>query len=379
MRILFWQWHSFMGRGVEKAFQELKIAYDTFFYQLSDWENDVKFQQRLEEQIREHLYDAVFSINYTPLISEVCENCGILYFSWVYDSPMHIRNEAPMKKKCNRIYWFDRGQVKEYQKRGIEMHYLPLAADSSVFETAFLNSQTHVYDSEVAMVGQLYQTEYSYYSAPLDEYLKGYLEGVISSQLRIYGAYFLEDLLTEEIMKSLNRVYQKASNGKVSVEKREMEFLLASEITRRERYLVLSLLSKHFQVKLYSSQRDENLHSVIAMGYIDYYTQMPLVFANSKINLNISLKTIRTGIPLRVLDVLSCGGFLISNYQEELGEYFRIGEELIVYQDLEELAYLTEYYLKHENERKNIAEKGRERIKSDFRFEDRVQEMLKEL
>ena len=60
------------------------------------------------------------------------------------------------------------------------------------------------------------------------------------------------------------------------------------------------------------------------MGYADYYEQMPKIFRLSDVNLNISLRTIQTGIPLRVLDVLACGGFLISNYQEELAE--SIGE-----------------------------------------------------
>lgn len=37
MKILFWQWHSFMGKGMERALHRLNIAYDTFFYQMNDW------------------------------------------------------------------------------------------------------------------------------------------------------------------------------------------------------------------------------------------------------------------------------------------------------------------------------------------------------
>ena len=39
MKILFWQWHSFMGKGLERALHRLNIAYDTFFYQMNDWES----------------------------------------------------------------------------------------------------------------------------------------------------------------------------------------------------------------------------------------------------------------------------------------------------------------------------------------------------
>ena len=30
-RILYFQWHSFMNAGMERALQKLEIAYDTFF------------------------------------------------------------------------------------------------------------------------------------------------------------------------------------------------------------------------------------------------------------------------------------------------------------------------------------------------------------
>ena len=90
---------------------------------------------------------------------------------------------------------------------------------------------------------------------------------------------------------------------------------------------------------------------------------MPKAFKCSKVNLNISLKTIRTGIPLRVLDILASGGFVISNFQEELAEYFRLGEEIITYGDIEELYYLVNYYLQHEEERKEIADRGLQRVK----------------
>ena len=48
----------------------------------------------------------------------------------------------------------------------------------------------------------------------------------------------------------MNAVYQKQWNGEITVNHREIEFLLASEITRRERQEILTLLSNHFDVAL---------------------------------------------------------------------------------------------------------------------------------
>ena len=111
-------------------------------------------------------------------------------------------------------------------------------------------------------------------------------------------------------------------------------------------------------------------------GYADYYNEMPVIFADSKVNLNISLKTIRSGIPLRVLDIMGCGGFVLSNFQEELLEYFAPGEECAVYESLEDLYWKADYYLKHEEERNRIAAAGFEKVKRNFTFEERLREML---
>lgn len=375
MRILFWQWNAFMEKGIEAAFQKMNMTYEVFFYTLLNWEKDDLFLERLAHQIKETCCDVVFSVNYTPLITRICKEHSLSYISWVYDSPVHIRDTKAMREACNRIYFFDRGQAQQYQSQGIRAHHLPLAASSEVFSAAALQ-KNRVQESQIALVGQLYQTEYLHYTAVLDEYLRGYLEGMIRAQQQVYGGYFLPELITDALIGQMNTSYQKASAGKIQINKRQLEFLLASEVTGRERYLALALLSSRHAVSLYSTNSDDRLKKVAQMGYADYYTQMPQIFAGTQINLNISLKTIQTGIPLRVLDVLACGGFLISNYQAEMEEYFRLGEELVIYENLEDLVCKTDYYLAHETERMRIAKRGKRRIAESFGFEERIRKMF---
>lgn len=380
MKILFWQWHSFMGKGMERALHRLNIAYDTFFYQMNDWESDDRFAEQLEKRISQQAYDAVISINFNPVISDVCQNHKLPYRAWVYDSPIHIRNVQALKNSYAKVYFFDRGQAEEYQRQGINAGYLPLAADVETFyPVAVTEVDKKEYGAEISLVGKLYQTVYPQYMAPLKEYDRGYLEGVIAAQKKVYGGYFLPDFITDELIQNMNAVYQKQWNGEITVNHREIEFLLASEITRRERQEILTLLSNHFDVALYSGEQDVAIPKIRKKNYIDYYTQMPKAFKCSKVNLNISLKTIRTGIPLRVLDILASGGFVISNFQEELAEYFRLGEEIITYGDIEELYYLVNYYLQHEEERKEIADRGLQGVKEDFRFEERMKVILEDL
>ena len=103
-------------------------------------------------------------------------------------------------------------------------------------------------------------------------------------------------------------------------------------------------------------------------GILDYYNNMSVVFRNSKINLNITIRSIRTGIPLRAMDIMASGGFLLSNYQEELAEYFIDGEDMVLYYDDEDMMNKIEYYLAHDEERKRIAENGRRKVADKYSY-----------
>lgn len=373
-KVLFFQWASFMNQGIEKALNQLEIVYEIFFYQFQDWESDDRFNQIFHEKLKNGVYDEVLSVNFSPLISNICEEFGIHYIAWVYDSPVHIQNIEPMKNSCNTIYFFDRGQAEEYSSQGICARHLPLAADSELMERAILSGES-IQPMDISMVGNLYKTEYSYYTAPLNDYLKGYLEGIVNAQLKVYGGYLIPELVTAELLNSMNQIYEMVSNG-FQIGRRELEYMLACEVTGRERFIALALLSAHEKVHVYTKEDDQRLDKVQFHGYADYNILVPKIFGTSKINLNISLKAIRSGIPLRVIEIAGCGGFVISNYQVELPEYFHVGEECEIYQDLEELVEKTEFYLHHEELRVQIARAGLERVKRDFNFVERLRTML---
>ena len=71
---------------------------------------------------------------------------------------------------------------------------------------------------------------------------------------------------------------------------------------------------------------------------------------------------------MRIFDVLGAGGFLLTNYQEELEDYFEIGKDLVCYSSEEDLLQKTAYYLEHDEERKQIARNGYLKVKSITRM-----------
>ena len=364
--LLYWRWWSFMRQGVEDGLRALGLPFEIFDYQPEDWENDEIFLQKARKALEARPYAGVFSVNFHPLLSGLCEEKGLPYTAWIYDAPLHIRDLTPLRNSCNRLWFFDRNQAEAFAREGIHAAWLPLAADPS------LCPRQTAQDKEISFVGQLYQADYAYQVSPLSSYGKGYLEGILAAQGRLSGAWLVPELLSETMVQRIDRAYRKSSGGKARIDRRELEFLLARESTGRERYLALSLLSRHFQVHLYGADRDERLEKVRFHPYVDYQEKMPQVFAQSKINLNISLKCIPSGVPLRVFDILACRGFVLPSYSAELPELFELGKELVVYQNLEELADLARYYLTHDQERQKVAENGWERCRRDHSFPARL-------
>ena len=128
-------------------------------------------------------------------------------------------------------------------------------------------------------------------------------------------------------------------------------------------------LSQHFSVALYAPSCPKVLDQVDYRGTVFYSSEMPKVFRLSKINLNITLKCIESGIPLRCMDILGSGGFLMSNYQPELLDYFENGREIVFYESTEDLVRKCQYYLTHEEERAAIARNGHDRAIELFSYE----------
>ncbi len=102
----------------------------------------------------------------------------------------------------------------------------------------------------------------------------------------------------------------------------------------------------------------------------------PRIYSRSKINLNITNEQLITSLPVRVFDVLACGGFLLTDAQQDASELFTPGEDLAVYRNPQEMAERVRYFLEHETERDRIRQSGRAKVLERFTFDVLVPHML---
>lgn len=392
MHILMYRWKAYNYRDIEQTFLLLGHTVDNIEQELGSYDVSPEFERVIEEKIRGTHYDMVFTVNYFPLISNVCERTGVKYISWTCDNPLISMYHESVFHDCNYIFTFDKTNYLEFREMGVKhIWYLPLAVDTERMDALLgvpeevgrwkvaQDPEMQKYRGDVAFVGSLYErNSYDKIKNRLPEYLRGYFDAVMEAQLNISGANIVEPMLTTNILEQLQEYFQ--------LEKSEGSFsdlglifqttVLGFKIAEIERRRALIELSKHYRVNVYSNSDVSDLLRIQYCGSVDYWSEMPKVFRMSKINLNFTIPNIKSGIPLRIWDVLGCGGFLLTNYQAEIPYYFKEGEDLVCFDGLEDLCEKVGYYLEHEEERKRIAWNGYHKVREKHSYIERIHTIL---
>lgn len=378
---------------------------------------------------KETKYDAVFSVNFFSYIAEVCHRHNIRYICYNVDSPLLNMQHPSVNYKTNCIYTFDSSEAKHFNNNGTDtVHYLPLCTNtkrvhalienshhiSDLTDNDFIKSKlpeqtayenvtikntnlkqtenytvtkseytkNYKYKYDISFVGNLYdKNRYDEMEHILPDYLCGYMDAAIEAQLNVSGGNLLKNMLTPEIIDML----LKYTDIKTSTQSHaDLKFHFATSVLSHKaaakmRTMTLNRLAMKYpkNVHLFTTSDTSALFpTLITHKAVDYLLKAPLVFASSKININMTAPNIETGIPLRVFDILGAGGFLLTDWREDLKDCFTIGKDLEVYDGINDLLEKTDYYLKHEDKRTAIAMHGLETVQSRHDYSVRIREIL---
>lgn len=386
MEILFYRYNSICEPALISAFTSFGITVHTEEQEMHDKQiTPGQCVEAVSGWIMKAPLAFVFSINFFPAISYICERLKVPYVCWTVDSPVPELFSNALGNAYNRIFLFDRAQYEFFSPVNPScIHYLPLAADNKQFEKAVLSmteADYAAYGTDISFVGSLYTEKCRYDRLTLSDHTRGYVDGLMEAQLQIYGCNFIADSLTESVIHEImdaDPLFYQGEDLREGVER----YLVAHQyvgmkLAALERERTLRRLSEHFPVTLYTRSDTSSLPHVDCRGGVRTLTEMPKVFQASRINLNMTIRPIETGLSQRVWDVLACGGFLLTNYQSEIPDYFEIGKELETYESIPELEEKVRYYLSHEDERMEIAIRGYEKVAAHHSYEVRLAQMIK--
>ena len=324
----------------------------------------------------------VFTSNYYPMVSNICNKFGVKYISWTYDSPRVLLYDTSINNRCNYAFVFDSVECGRLRGKGANrVFYMPLGVATDRINEIVIDDKDNVYKAEVSLVASLYNEEHNLYDrlySRLENYHKGYLDAVIQAQRHIFGGNILEESLDDNIVKAIYKAmpYELEKGSFASLSYVYANYFLARKTASYQRIDFIREVSDKYDMKVYTPGNLSGVPNAKHMGTVDYNTDMNKVFRLSKINLNITLPSIQSGIPLRAMDIMGAGGFLLTNYQSDFEGLFEPDHDYVYYTSLKDALSKIDYYLKHEDERESIAENGRKKIEEYFTYYNQVKQML---
>ena len=392
MKILVYRWDIYPYENIIDTLKKQGHQVDVLAFPISNHISDEHFAPLLEGRLAEKPCDLVFSVNFYAVIAEICFRKNIPYISWTCDTPLLSMLHPSVNYPTSYIFTFDRAEYNNLKKQGLpHIVYMPLAgmenssslrqAPSSLKTTSpearenSLDNRTpapsYLYD--ISFVGSLYEkNRYEEMCLALPEKLQGYMDAIVEAGRHFSGGDFISRMLTGEILSEVSH-YVSVEGDTLSEEALRIHFetgVVSYKIAADTRMEALWLLSQKYRTDLFTSTpgNDSTVVELSALEHlcihppVDYQREMPEIFRRSKINLNFTIPNINDGIPLRVFDVLSSGGFLLTDRREALGELFQEGKDLVIFDGMGDLIEKAGYYLDHPQEREKIARSGMEKV-----------------
>lgn len=328
----------------------------------------------------------LLSIHLLPNLSVAAYQTGICYITMLWDAPCLTMTTVYGRLDNVWVSTFDKMDYKRFREGGTKhVLYQPLTVDrDSVISWDVKRKLAGFYMHEISFVGRLYEGNlYDRNVKYIPDNMQKYFTSIMEEAAfkwdginRIYGTVSKEII---EYIKLVSPEFRLNNPYGISEESLFEIRCLTRKIANIERICCLNLLAEQFSLAFYTDSRiEEGVISpkVEIMPPVEPGEAISIIYAGSKINLNISLKGIEQGTPLRIFDILGAGGFVLSSYCPETAELFEEDKEIVMFRTPEELIEKISYYLTHDAEREKIAAAGQKKVLSCYTHEKKLRELL---
>lgn len=337
--------------------------------------------------VRDHGITHLMSIHLIYNLAMAAYKAGIKYVSVIWDAP-YIKMYTPFGKLNNCWFSvFDKLDGERFRNAGIpHILYQPLAVNREDVIKWSRGAQKKLagrYMNDICFVGSLYEDNlYDERVKNIPVNIQNYFTSIFEEAAFIWdGTNRIYGKTSKDILKYMELVSPDFYiDNRLDIEDVQLfEIIyLVRKVANIERIAILNTLSEVYNVVLHTTSKveQEKLGNVEVRPPVSPGEAAAIVYAGSKINLNISLKGIEGGTPQRIMDIMGAGGFVLTNYCAETAELFEEDEEIVMFKTPEELFDKVEYYLKHDQERKKIARAGHDKVVNCYTYEKKLERLL---
>ena len=377
MNIIYYFWDEYFYSDMKEAFEESGATVFTTDKKLTDYSDASQCNEIFDKFIDSDI-DFIFSFDYYPAIAEYAHIHLTKYVSFVYDCPHLTLYSNTILYDEIYLFIFDKIQCDEIRKLGAKHVF-----HQQMVTNAERMSSTEVqgYNYDISFIGSLYSNTNYDKIAYLPPKIKGFLDGLISAQCLITEGDIINHSLTDSQIEEISKYVQIELDPRYSYNRRIIfEDFIREKVSSLDRINALMGLAKYFNVDVFSNV-DESakkmFHRTLNFNPpVDYYNELPVVYRTSQINLNITIRSIKSTWANRCLDIMASNGFLLSNYKPELAENFVDGEDCAIFFNTDDLIQKADFYLKNETLREQIAANGCGKVKDNFTYNHAIKNIL---
>lgn len=345
--------------------------------------------ERLLNMILEHRPDFLFTVNHfgfdeDGVVKDLLLRIELPFVSWFVDSPAFVLldHKANVSPLALTAIW-ERTYIPFLKEFGFDnIIHLPLAGDPVSMRKGD-NCQAHynvsfVGDSIRKLAAQWLQM------CPTTHDLQMRLDAAVNA------------LLTSSPLKSPLWINETEPDGFALEEwmpRARLSFASAAvlEATRRYRWKAIRALSE-MQIDVFGDEDWINVDSANDGDFllspsssnlrwhptVDYYRELPEVYAATEVNLNFSHFQMPTGVNQRVFDAPLSGGFLLTDKREDLEVLFK-ADEYAVFDSLDEISEKVKFFKRQDGLKRSIADAAAEHILKEHTYEHRIRTVITEI
>lgn len=309
--------------------------------------------------------DFIFTVNMIGFDIEgsflqLLESLNLTVLNWFVDTPFGILIDEVKADYANilSLCW-EKSFIKPFRSRFIKhkIEYMPYATMLTGREK-LLNPE---FENAIAFVGSsmFYAVETWRQTAQITTVLEKAFIDFSSDKL-----YQLPDALACFFLEfKINEMQQQT-----------FFYFLGSKLFRES--MVTELNSENnFAVYGDSDWQKTGIKNLKLFPSLNYYRETPQLFFNTAINVNITSPQMATAVNQRVFDIPGAGGFLLTDYRADLMELFDEGD-VAFFKNEQELRDSANFYLSHDNLRREKAEKLKKYVLANHRYTNRLESIF---
>ena len=341
------------------------------------------FVRRLLEEVLTFKPDCCITLNHMGVdvegvLMDLLARLELPLASWFVDNPHLIIH---LYTKCvspwTALFTWDMDNIPTLQQFGFEhVFYLPLGTDPDRFSPQNTASAPAAWKADIAFVGNsmLYKVggrmKSGHFPRPLLKALKPASQAFMESDERSVADF---------LRTSMPNVYQHYASLPDNETRLAFETAITWQATRVYRNgCVRRLLPLRPLIVGDAGWKVEFRHEPVQPRYLDainYYSELPRFYACPAINFNCTSKQMKGAVNQRVFDVPAAGGFVLTDWRDQMANLFD-PEEMACYHTPDEALELARHFLAHPRERHHIITAARKRVLACHTWQQRLQTML---